>query len=178
MKRLTLIIDNNDIIYNREKITYDKLCKLIKTKSKLKIIILNENIFFKIIDSINEKEIKSLIESEILVDVQKEDYLIHYEIEKKKERTLVYAIKGNKIIKDILNNFINSEIEPIYFSIRNSILKLKRDKSFKYKVKFMKKYFYINVKDGRIHFDGISDENEYKEAKFLLKDGKECVNFK
>lgn len=95
MKRLTLIIDNNDIIYNREKITYDKLCKLIKTKSKLKIIILNENIFFKIIDSINEKEIKSLIDSEILVDVQKEDYLIHYEIEKKKERTLVYAIKGN-----------------------------------------------------------------------------------
>lgn len=167
-KRYNIFIDGQDIIYQRNILTYEKLCKAIKKREKVKIYVLSNNIYFKILDYVDKEKIIDFLEQTFAGN---EDYLIDYKIIRGK--TYIYAIRGNTVINELLMRYEKAIIKPIEFKMKE--LLSKSDKNIKYKIKFMKKDFYIEIEKDILIFNKNIVENEYLIGRLILNENKEKV---
>lgn len=167
-KKYNVFIDGQNIIYEKNILTYEKLCKVIRKKEKIDIYVLSNNIYFKILEYVDKEKVFEFLNQTF---VGNEEYLIDYKSIKGK--TYIYAIKGNRVINELLMTYKKANIRPIEFKIKDLILK--NNKNIKCKIKFMKKDFYVEIENNILVFNKNSAENEYLTGRLILNENKEKV---
>lgn len=170
LKKYNIFIDGLNLIYEREVFTYEKLCKVINKRKKVNIYSLNSNVYFKILNYIDKEKIYQFIEETF---VGNEEYLIDYKFIGGK--TYIYAIKGNNIINELLLRYENANIKPIEFKIKELLSKKNKNKTLKYKIRFMKKDFYIEIKDDILVFNKNIIDDEYVTGRLILNENREKI---
>ncbi|MGL4873670.1 MAG: hypothetical protein ACRC30_03350 [Clostridium sp.] len=166
-RRKIILIKENEIILGREKITYEKLCKVMKVKEKIDVVILNKNMIVKELETKNINKVYEFIENELLK--YSNEYLIHFEKVGGENKFVIYAIKTNETIEQITKEFINSRIIPIEIYIKNI---LKREGN--YKVSFMDKTYNIRISKNIVYMN--TDQEKVEEKKLIITRKRGSVN--
>lgn len=169
-KNKNIFIDGENIIYQKNILTYEELCKTIRKREKINIYILSKSIYFKILDYKDKERIYKFMENTF---IGSENYLIHYE--EKLEKTYVYAVKSSEIVRNVLSRYDMARVSPIEFKIKELLIKEGRKKEDKYKITFMKKEFYISICDDMLIVNNILDEEDCIQGKMILNENKEKI---
>lgn len=168
-KRKNIFIDDENIIYQKNILTYEELCKIVKKKEKINIYILSTSIYFKILDYKDREKIYKFMENTFMGS---ENYLIHYE--NKLEKTYIYAVKSSEIVRNILNRYDMAIIRPIEFKMKDLLIKEGKQEE-NYKIKFMKKEFCLSICDNMLIINNITDKEGCIQGKMILNENKEKI---
>ncbi|WP_024615024.1 hypothetical protein [Clostridium sp. Ade.TY] len=122
----------------------------LRNKLNAKVFILDEELYIKEYLKTKKKEIYNIIENDIKSELNTEDYLIDFKIDKSINITYIYAIKGGNKISKILDYIKNIEVVPIQFQIIDFIKKEKKENTFKAIIDINKKGYFIEVLNGNL----------------------------
>ena len=117
-------------------------------KLNAKVFILDEEIYIKEYLEINKKKISNIIDNDIKGEFNEDDYLLDFKVDKKLNKTYIYAVKGGNKISQVLNNIRKLKVIPIQFQIINLIIKMKKLNTFKAVIKVYENWYFVEVVNG------------------------------
>lgn len=164
-----ILVNKNNYIFNEEVYKLDSLKKDIKKKRSGSFIILDEEIYIRIIEDNRKKNLINIIKKEIKEEFKSEDYLLHFDIDKKRKKGLVYAIKGGKRITPLIYNFKNIKVLPIQFLILKLLKKKINKKDFSALIEFNKTYYFIKSINGLLYENSIINNIDNIEKNIDIK---------
>lgn len=145
-----IFIFKNKYKYGEESIDIEDIkSEVIKSRNN-KFLILDEEIYIKEYNKTKIKDIKLIIENEVKQEFDSDDYLIHFSVDYKNKKTLIYAIKGGVKILPFLDYIKRIEVNPIQFLILKYVRKKIRKQNFESIIEIEGKYYYIKVRNNRI----------------------------
>ncbi|MGL5416930.1 MAG: hypothetical protein ACRDDY_07825 [Clostridium sp.] len=165
-KRKIILINGNEILFGKEKIPYENLCKIVKIKEKFNVVVLNKNMVFREIEVENKLDIYKFIEKEFLE--YNNQHLIHYEKINGRKKVIIYAIRSSRIIENITSKFINARIIPIEVFIKNILRKDGR-----YNIRYLENEYEVWINNGILYSGIKNDENIIKGNLIINRQGGE-----
>lgn len=162
MKKSIILINKNSFVFNYQEYGFDRINEIVALfKPRLKIIILEENLYVKqFTNNVKRHKMYEFVDNKINNDFpQTGDLLYHFE--KNNNIIAIYSIKGAKRIERLSITSNSLEIKPIQFIIREIMQKILKRNNFNANVvlKLNKVYYFTCFKNGLFNY-GFVGENE------------------
>lgn len=164
---------NGDIvIYENREYNYFDFLHIVKNMKKATIYILNQNIYIRKVkinsNKIDDDEINNIKKLEF---GDEEEYLIHYEINKKEKYLYMYALSGGRIILGISKYFKELKVIPIQMQYKRKFEKIIKQKNYQCLFSYLGIYYYFAVKNGYIELSNI-----YRDISYVMEFVKRLEN--
>ena len=164
---------NGDIvIYENREYNYFDFLHIVKNMKKATIYILNQNIYIRKVkinsNKIDDDEINNIKKLEF---GDEEEYLIHYEINKKEKYLYIYALSGGRIILGISKYFKELKVIPIQMQYKRKFEKIIKQKNYQCLFSYLGIYYYFAVKNGYIELSNI-----YRDISYVMEFVKRLEN--
>lgn len=151
---MEIIALEKDRYYKNYEENNGEYCDLMlsKLRKKVKVVILAENIFIKVIEC-EKREFRNnsnkIINDNILMD---ENTLIDYKYDAKSKKVFIYSLKQGYKVKKICEKVSNIKVKPLQYIIKEIVdKKVKKDKSYIILYKFYDYLYFIVVDEGYIY---------------------------
>lgn len=167
LREKIITINKNKYMYNGENKHLKDIINKVKKNKKANFIILDEELYIKEYYTIKKTEVKNIINNEVKNEFNNDDYLIHFDIDRKNNKTFIYAIKGGNKIDPFIRYVRKIKVNPIQFILIKFLKEKIKKRDFKSLVDVNGKYYFIKVSNGFIIKSSIHLSNE---EFFLLKD--------
>jgi len=165
-------VNGDIVIYENREYNYFDFLHIVKNMKKATIYILNQNIYIRKVkinsNKIDDDEINNIKKLEF---GDEEEYLIHYEINKKEKYLYIYALSGGRIILGISKYFKELKVIPIQMQYKRKFEKIIKQKNYQCLFSYLGIYYYFAVKNGYIELSNI-----YRDISYVMEFVKRLEN--
>lgn len=160
MNKAVVFIKKNSFIYDGCEYDFNEISEVNHLfKSKLKIIILEEELYARCFNSnIKESQIYKFVEYKINNDFMQNGDIL-YDFQKRNNIISIYYIRGARRIEKLSEITEELEVKPIQFVVKDVMEEVLNNENFNCNVflKFQECYYYMVFKKG-IFFSGFVNE--------------------